>query len=265
VSLRAAISFLSRIPVGPADSTGLAQTLAWFSIAGGVIGAVLGLLAAVWFFVLPAWVAAFAFLPTYFGVKGVLHTDGLADCADALAAHGSPEARQRALRDPHIGVAGAIAVAVFIIALYAIIADFPRPGPTRWLVDLPLAPGLRSFPWGIVLGIVLAEVAAIMAIVVTFAIGPVASESRVARALLPGRTPQALALPLGTGTALLVVLGGLFAPAAAVLILGVSVSSALVARRALGGVSGDVLGAVHDVTFVAVFVLAAVLPWAPFL
>ncbi len=256
MGLGAALSFLSRIPPGRSGPEALAGSLPWFPVAGLIIGAVLGLAATLEFLVLPT-VAAFLFVPTYFAVKGILHTDGLADTADALAVHGSPEDRERVLRDPHVGVAGAIVVGIFVVGLFA-------------LVDSIRAQGLRLGPLGAWFGplgwspwvvLVLAELAATMTMMGACLLAPLSPHSRLAAALVAGTSRKGMATGEVVGAALLVLLGGLVGVLLAAAALGVAYLVAGTARRWFAGLSGDLLGAGHDVAFLLALVLAVAWLW----
>lgn len=253
MSLRGAVTFLSRIPTGAGDDADIAGALLWFPLAGVLVGAVLGVAAAIELRFLPALVGAFVFVPTYFLVKGILHTDGLADTFDALGAHGSPKDRDAILRDPHVGVAGAIAVAVFVVGLYALVAALPEGAVRLDFVGQLVAP--LTDPAFVVP--ILAETAAATGIVAAYALAPLSPQSRLARSMAPGSTPGRLAGALAIGVVLLVVLGGWLGVAAAVGSAAVAGFVAWAARRRFAGLSGDLLGAGHDITFLLVLVLAA--------
>ncbi len=257
MSLRGALTFLSRIPTGAGDDAGVAGALVWFPVAGLLVGAVLGLGAAIELRFLPALVGAFVFLPTYFLVKGILHTDGLADTFDALGAHGSAKERDAILRDPHVGVAGAIAVAIFVLGLFALVAALPE-GPGRLGFAGQFFAPLAELPLVVP---ILAETAASTGIVAAFALAPLSPQSRLARSMAPGATPGRLAGAVATGVVLLVVLGGWLGVLAAVGAAAVAGFVAWAARRRFAGLSGDLLGSGHDITFLLVLALASGVAW----
>ena len=104
--MTAALALLTRIPVRTDGS----RAGAW---AFGLVGAVLGLAAAapmLLFAPLPGAVLALAILAV---ASGALHLDGLADTADALAAP-TPEAAERARKDPRTGAAGVVAIVIVL-------------------------------------------------------------------------------------------------------------------------------------------------------
>jgi adenosylcobinamide-GDP ribazoletransferase len=111
----AAVALLTRLPV---RTNGRSPGAAAF----GVVGALLGLAAAgpaLVFAPLPGAVLALAVLAI---ASGALHLDGLADTADALAAP-TPDAAERARRDPRVGPAGAVAIVLTLATEAAALAD----------------------------------------------------------------------------------------------------------------------------------------------
>ncbi len=253
MSVRAAISFLSRIPAGRLDTEALSSALPWFPAAGAVVGLLLGVAGSLEIALLPS-LAALLFVPTYFGVKGVLHTDGLADTADALASHGTPEEREHVLRDPHIGVAGAVAVAVFVLGVYVLFGSVERTAAPLGFVGIVL-PALRWPPLVVPL---LAEVGATLSMLAAFALAPLSPRSRLARSLEPGATRVGLGAGAVSGVALLLLLGGLLGLAIALTGLATAGLTAAIARRRFAGLSGDLLGAGHDLSFLLTLLVSVV-------
>lgn len=113
VELRAAVSFLTRVPIGVStadrDRTGAA--------AFALVGAAIGLVGAIPLVILgprlPFPAAVVALLVTVL-VSGGLHLDGLGDTADALAAS-TPEAAELARTDPRAGAAGVAAIVLDLL------------------------------------------------------------------------------------------------------------------------------------------------------
>ena len=142
----AAVALLTRLPVATRDRSGgdidapsAARTGA---AAFGLVGAGLGLVGAA-----PALFlgATMPFLAAVLGIvaiavaTGVLHLDGLADTADALAAP-DPDAAERARTDPRIGPAGAVAVVgVLLIDVAAVAGTADLAGPTIAALALVVA------------------------------------------------------------------------------------------------------------------------------
>jgi cobalamin 5'-phosphate synthase/cobalamin synthase len=126
--VRAAVSFLTRLPSGRAtadlDRTGAAA----FALVGAAIGLVGAIPLVLLGSRLPLPAAALA-LVAITVVTGGLHLDGLADTADALAAP-TPGAAERARTDPRAGAAGVAAIVLDLVLgtslLAAVTAADPR-------------------------------------------------------------------------------------------------------------------------------------------
>jgi adenosylcobinamide-GDP ribazoletransferase len=108
--MRAALSTLTRVPVGVVDGTGVAA----FGIVGGVVG-LAGALPMIALDGALAPVGAILAVAAMALVTGALHLDGLADTADALMAP-DPAHAERARKDPSLGVAGGL-VLIAVLAL----------------------------------------------------------------------------------------------------------------------------------------------------
>jgi adenosylcobinamide-GDP ribazoletransferase len=240
--LRAAVAFLTRLPVGlgPIDRSGAAA----FGLVGAGVG-VAGALPLLLLGGLVPLVAAVLALATLAVVTGALHVDGLADTADALLAVG-PGAAERARKDPAAGPGGVVAVVLTVAIEVAALG---------WLVTAD--PGVAAA--ALVSG---AGVSRSGAVLVAFlhhpaAAGGVGTGERFADGV--------------TGTAVLVTfaVSGVLVAAAAVLtslpiVLGTAVGTAL-ACVVIGGVlarlrhqlDGDGLGATVELSFAAGIVTGA--------
>jgi len=234
--MREAIAFLT--PFGGAAAP-THTTMKWFPAVGLAIGLVLG---GVWWGAGELWppvVAAAIVVAADLVVTGMLHLDGLVDSADGLLAPLSPERRLAAMADPHAGAFG-VGAAVVVLVM-------------RWssLVALKPSPLLLGGLWG---------------------------ASRSGMALVARSVPYArpgglagsfLAGPGGDGVFGLAVIGLAGGGALAVAgrgwgglaaWMGLSAAIAgvvLVARRRIGGFTGDVLGAAAMVGETVGLVLAA--------
>lgn len=262
---RGVLAFLSRLPGPSLTPEELAGTAPWFPVAGIVTGLLLGLLGSAFLVLLPRLWAALAFLVGYFVVKGALHTDGLSDFADSLMAGGGTERRQAILRDPHVGVGGLIAVALFLVTVGIVVGGGPfslppvvRPGLgflfefRRWKVALET---FLPFMVGV-------EVSANMAMVIAGHVGRPDAGSRFARAFVArkdlGGVLLAAVVTLVVTMAAWGILVALIVPW-----LWVGAWVASVANRKLGGVGGDALGAAHEITFAVALFFVALLPLRP--
>ena len=131
-TMRAALAFLTRIPVGVLPGRDEGPGAAWF----GVVGAAIGLLGAIPVLVLGTfqpWAAAVLAVAIAAIVSGALHLDGLADTADALAPP-DPQRADLARRDPRTGPAGVAAVVLVLLLDVTALAVLVSPsewGPSR--------------------------------------------------------------------------------------------------------------------------------------
>lgn len=225
--LAGAVQFLTRIPVRTSRPPEIARSVVWFPVVGALIGAFAGGLA-VALGELVAWPVA-ATLGVLVGVlvTGAFHEDGLADVADAVAGGVTLERRFEILRDPRHGTYGVAALCGSIVLRVVAVASV---GPAAAFA-----------------GLVAAHTLGRGTAVVTMGIAPVASPvglgADYARQVAPGRAVTAGVL----GVALAgLATGWWVAPLA-----GVAVVAALavwwLAGRALGGLTGDVLGTVEQV------------------
>jgi adenosylcobinamide-GDP ribazoletransferase len=219
-----AATFLTVLPLRltrPAGDLGAAAP--WFPVVGALVGALAGgLLVAVQPLV-GAQIAATLAVVALVAVTGALHADGLADCADGLGARGGGRERRLAvMRDPAIGVFGALALLAWGALLVGALA---RLGGADALRALVVAAAIGR--WGALLHAATAQPARPDGLGAGFAVTPAA-------VALAAPVPVVLALVLEPP------LQGLVALLAGVLVAGLV---SLWARRMLGGRTGDTLGA----------------------
>lgn len=196
------------------------STLRWFPLVGAGIG---GLLALVWVGATEVWspaVAAALVVVADLAVTGMLHVDGLADSADGLLPHLDRDRRLAVMTAPDVGAfALAVVPAVLLVRWVALAGD---------TVD-PLA-----------LVAVWAVSRTLMAVIP--ALVPYARPAGLASPFLAGAR-RSTAIWLVPAAALLVAVEGLGSLVAVALALLAAALVVGLARRRLGGFTGDVLGA----------------------
>jgi adenosylcobinamide-GDP ribazoletransferase len=233
--LLAAAQFLTRVPIRTTRPPDLAGAVIWFPVVGAVIGAAVGGVAAGLGELVPAAVAAA--VAVLFGVlvTGAFHEDGLADTADAVAGGWTVERRLRILDDPRHGTYGVAALCGSIVLRVVAVAS--------------LAPA-AAFA-GLVAAHALGRGAAVGVMGVAPAAGPDGLGADYARAVGRGRAMSAgiVAVALAAAAA-----GWWAVPLAATAAVA-AVIVTVVAVRAFGGISGDILGAVEQVAECAVLVV----------
>ena len=212
----------------------------------GVVTALPGMVLILLGYVLPAGVAATLALGAVLLAAGFHHTDGVMDVGDALMVRGTPARRREVLKDTRSGV-GAVG-ALFLVYAPALAA----------LDSLVAASLVRA-----TLALLLSEVAARSAMLLMLSFGEpadrVSSSGPFVQAMRgPSRTvglaislalPPLLALLLGGLTVLAVLLA---APLAALAALRAS-------NTAFGGICGDAVGAVGEVTRTVLLVVLSAL------
>ncbi|WP_380678603.1 adenosylcobinamide-GDP ribazoletransferase [Salinigranum sp. GCM10025319] len=247
-ALQGALAFLTRLPVGGDERAWNAfrRTPVAFVLAGYVVG---GFAALPLSLPLPLSTVAALYLATLYLLTGVTHVDGLADVADAAAVHDDSTDRERrraVMKDAETGVGGTLAVVLVLVTLALGALGTAGSGP-RAAVAIALAAEVGA-KTGMATLVCLGDAA-------HEGLGSALTESADATALLPvvvACVPVlALAPPLGVPAVVAALLGG---PAVSLLVLRWS-------RAALGGISGDVLGATNELGRAA-GVHAGVVAWA---
>jgi adenosylcobinamide-GDP ribazoletransferase len=236
----AAFSFLTRIPVwrGPLLDADLGRSVGFFPLVGLVMGLALTGAAFGGLAVLPPLLLAALLLALLAGLSGGLHLDGLADLFDALGGGRGDRVRMLAImRDSRIGAHGAAALTLLLIAKVAALA---RVLENRDLVVVLAFPAIAR--WAVTLPVVLF---------------PYARPEGLGRAFngVAGRRELAIAAVIaGAGVAALGL--RLLAPTLAAGVLALAIGWWL--TRRLGGLTGDIYGAVIEFAELTVLVAAEV-------
>lgn len=245
-ALLLAFAFLSRLPV-PAwvhefDEDTFRRATVWYPLVGATLGAILGATALLGAQFWPFGVALLVAMALDVRLSGAFHEDGLADTFDALGGGWTRERKLEILKDSRLGTYGTLALGLGVFLRYSSLAALPRElflpalvasssigrwagvALRAWLPPIADRPGLTG---------VLAKVGA-----------------RELRLGLAMAAPFLLWLGLATPWGLVLALGS------------VALVIALARRsfeRALGGTTGDLLGATNYLTQLAVLlaVLAA--------
>ncbi len=236
----AALAFLTRVPVGrwaSLDGSDVARGAVLFPVVGAAIGALVALVVLGLDARLSALVAAGIAVALEALLTGAIHLDALADSADGLGAAD----RERALaimREPTIGAFGATALGLDLVVKIAAVAAIVAGPDALLAVAAAYALG-RTAP--LALG---------------WALPYARDEGGSGAALAGGAAEASRALGVGLGIGLAVAalgLRGIVLSATAVLVAAVV---GVVARRHIGGVTGDVLGAATELTTTLALVAA---------
>ena len=236
MSFRRAWAFLTRLPGGahPGDESELGRSVPWFPMVGAVVGGLSGAVYWVLHGPLGAGLAAVLAVTAGAVATGGFHEDGLADTADALGGS-TRERRLEIMKDSRVGAFGVLALVLStLVRVFAVSSLAPVDG----LVALAVAHTLGRTMAVALMGAVPAA-------------GTGLGHSYAAH--LP-RVWTAVAVIVASAASASLGLPGAVSLAAA----AASVAAAgLVAQRAFGGTTGDVLGAAEQVAEMAVLVSAA--------
>ena len=128
-NLRAAIAFLTRIPVATDQQANLPAAVPWFPVTGCLIGVIVGGIAAGLIQLVPPIVAAAVAVLAGVLITGAFHEDGLADVSDAFAGGWTAEQRIKILDDPLHGSYDVAALCGSIVVRVACVASLGASGP----------------------------------------------------------------------------------------------------------------------------------------
>jgi adenosylcobinamide-GDP ribazoletransferase len=246
------LGFFTRLPFPSAASRSEPHSLVTFSravrmvpVAGGLVGALAAIaMAAASRLGLPPPLAAPLAICALVLLGGAMHEDGLADCADGFSGGTTRERKLEIMRDSRIGTFGAVAL---VLSLYlraaslALIADeslglaiavlmgAAALSRAASLMPLALLPPARENGAGFAAGKPERAALAVAAcLAVVFALTPVVAGAYLARSLA--------GIAAATGAAYAIV---------------------LLARKQIGGQTGDVAGAAQQLSEIAYYLAFA--------
>lgn len=241
-----AFAFLSRLPVPrwvhEFDEDTFRRSTIWYPLVGATLGLILGAVALLGARVWPFGVALLVAMALDLRLSGAFHEDGLADTFDALGGGWTRERKLEILKDSRLGTYGTLALVLGVGLRYLSLAALPRDmllpalaasaalgrwagvALRGWLPPIADRPGLT----GVLANVGAREVRLGLAVAAPFLLG------------------LGIASPWGLVLALL----------ATVLVIALARRSY---ARALGGTTGDLLGAANYLVQLAVLlaVLAA--------
>lgn len=265
IGLRAAIGFLTILPLAPRDApSSLASARGWFPLVGLLLGVVLVCVEFLAMLIFGAdvptrpagWLtydAVSIFPPVLWSLALVialalltraLHLDGFMDSCDALFGGFDSERRLAILRDPHVGAFAVIGVVCLLLLKVYALSGIPIDGFQRMPILL-LFPCLSRW-----------------AMLLTMELFPYVRSNGLGAPFLENkRSPIGWQLILGfiftltVSVALAGVDGVILLAAACIVAWGMGAW----ATKLLSGVTGDIYGAVNEITEVVVIILAVIL------
>lgn len=244
--LRVVAAFLTRFPLGrrPEVAPGRLARAGWaFPVVGAGIGLCGGLVFAVamWLGLSP-WLAAVFAIAAQILATGALHEDAAADVADGFGGGGTREAKLTIMRDSRVGAFGVLALILLVAGRLAALAAITDPGAA--LAALIAAGALSRT---LIVGVMRV-------------LPPARGDGLGAAAGRPDQRGVALAFVLAMAVAWLALGLGESLVVLVVAALGAGVLAGL-AKRQIGGQTGDVLGACQQIaellTLTAIAAMAA--------
>lgn len=236
---RLALGFLTRIPVPIPDELpvgALARSMRLFPLIGALIGAAIGGLYLLTAKILPGWPAALLAITFSLFLTGALHEDGLADCADGFGGGRDKDGKLAIMRDSRIGAYGALALILSVGLRAAALIKLANPAGAliaAHALSRGALPGLMvDLP-------------------------PASSTGLAANAGKPTERDYIIALFLGI--LITAPFGGRWLTCALMANAAAYVALKLLAKRQIGGYSGDVLGALQQVVEIAILLTLAAL------
>lgn len=236
--LRGAMTLLTRIPVARKEigQGELASSVRWFPLVGALVGVVVGGTYALGVQWLPSLVAGLIAVLIGILFTGGLHEDGLGDVADAFGGGSDPADVVRILKDPRHGTFGVLAITGVLFLRAAALGGM---SPIDGLAMAVAAHAMAR-----------AAVAAAMRVFPSMGDGLAASYSRAV-------TTIDIVVALGLGVGIGALASGIWVMASLTIAL---VATGIIGRlgvKKLGGVTGDVLGAIEQVAESGILVLGA--------
>jgi adenosylcobinamide-GDP ribazoletransferase len=235
------ILFLTRLPLhraAPIGGAAVGQSVWAFPLAGIVVGLIGALVYALTHGLgLPPWPAATLAVAATLAATGCLHEDGLADTADGFGGGETTERKLEIMRDSSIGTYGVCALVLSLLLRTGALASLAEPGAVAAAMIAAHNVARATMP------------------VMMFFVGPARRDGLSFAAGQPPAVRVAVA-------ALLVVFILAVSLGPALTIVSVLVLTIVVALMAglsvqqIGGQTGDVIGAVEQVSEIAILLVA---------
>ena len=240
--LLAAALFLSRLPIRwrwpwPPDLS--ARAYGAFALIGAMLGVVAGgVYAGAVALGLPVTLAALVAVAALAIATGALHEDGLGDFADGIGGGKDREGRLAIMRDSRMGTYGGLALILAVGMRVGAIAELAAVSDVMTALVVSAAVSRALLPCVVVL------------------LPPARTDGLAVGVGRPVRPVALVALLMAIAFAFLLLPAG----EAAIALGGAALAAAatgLVAWRAIGGYTGDVLGATQQVADVAILLVLA--------
>lgn len=225
-----AMSFLTILPLGrwlPPDERGLVRSMAFYPLAGFVIGGLSALGFHLFISLFPKPLAVWLTIGLLAFLTGGLHLDGFADTMDGLGCRGTKEKILDVMRDSRVGAFGVIGLVFLIGAKYLALDQISTPALSYSLI-------------------LMAVMGRTIMVLVCYRSAYARSTGGLARPFTENLGPRELGLSLTSAFGISLLLMGMRGLVLffAVGLFGIGYRFFFV--RKLGGVTGDILGAANE-------------------
>lgn len=248
-----AICFLTTIPIytKPAYDDIFPNTSRsgiWYPFVGLIIGVMLVLLDWILQQLFSPFLEAILLVAFWTWLTGALHWDGLSDCYDALLASVPAERRLEILKDPRLGSYGVMGLVLHLLIKIATVISLTRISSLAGI-------GHVNFSYALLFAPVVARW-----LILTIALQPKAKNTGMG-ASFSNEFQIKYVFIAGTLPLLMTILGGWQAAIALVLAIIATVGIAIIARKRLGGITGDVFGLTVEVCEGIILLVYALKIW----
>lgn len=239
-SLWVAVGFLTRIPVGDVTRGGrtevdMARAVPWFPLVGIGIGALVGGIYVLADELVNVRVASLLAVGASLLITGAFHHDGLADIADAFGGGWTVERRLEILKDSRLGTYGTAALCIAIV------------GEVIAISELKGVPAIGAIIVAHSLGRAMALGAMLLAAPAGDGLGAEYMQRLSPISVVSGMLVAIVATIIWSPIFSFATIGVAAVPTIAIVIL---------ANRKIGGINGDVLGAITVVSGLATLIVS---------
>jgi adenosylcobinamide-GDP ribazoletransferase len=123
------------LPKNPDRPAGMAA--AYYPLVGLILGLLLAGAGQLLFFLFPAGLAAALLLALWAGLTGMLHLDGFMDSCDGLLPPREPARRLEIMKDSRVGAFGVIGVVLLLLVKFNALAALPPAYQAPALIAIP--------------------------------------------------------------------------------------------------------------------------------
>lgn len=236
-NLRVAGSFLTRVPLHVEGTVEVASATPWFPVVGALVGAAGAAVFAAMSELVPSGTAAALALVVTALITGAFHHDGLGDIADAFGGGWTVEQRLSILKDSRHGTYAVVSIVLAVLVQFSALGSLPSA-------------------WGAA-GVIAANTLGRSAILGILVFGTPAGRPGLGTDYAAGLDRRRVGVGLVAGIAIGAVAIGPWIVVAVAALVGSSLAVHTIARRKIGGFSGDVLGATELVGECVVLVVVA--------